>query len=74
MSKKLTITVSNQVYEDLHRHIGRRKISRFLDALAREHLPDQNFPEFWLHASKRELAAAYEEQAAFEALQGKKIG
>ena len=33
MVKKLTITVSDEVYESLHRRIGRRKISRFIDAL-----------------------------------------
>ncbi|MGZ8329963.1 MAG: hypothetical protein ACXWVA_02780 [Rhodoplanes sp.] len=41
MVKKLTITVSDEVYESLHRRIGRRKISRFIDALAREHLVRQ---------------------------------
>ena len=30
MTKKLTITVSDEVYEGLHRRIGRRKISRFI--------------------------------------------
>ena len=31
MTKKLTVTVSDEVYEGLHRRIGRRKISRFID-------------------------------------------
>jgi len=36
--KKLTITVDKEVYDGLHRVIGRRKISRFLSELARPHV------------------------------------
>ena len=67
MTKKLTITVSDEVYKGLHRRVGRRKISRFIDELARERLADRNSPEYWLGASGRELADAYAEQAAYEA-------
>ena len=35
MMRKLTITVDEDVYEGLHSRIGRRKISRFLNDLAR---------------------------------------
>jgi predicted CopG family antitoxin len=38
MSKKLTITVDDDVYEGLHHVIGRRRISRFLNDLARPHV------------------------------------
>lgn len=38
MHKKLTITVDEDVYDGLHRVIGRRKISRFLSELARPHV------------------------------------
>ena len=38
MSKKLTITVEDEVYEGLHSVIGRRRISRFLNDLARPHV------------------------------------
>jgi predicted CopG family antitoxin len=38
MSKKLTITVEDDVYEGLHRVIGARRISRFLNDLARPHV------------------------------------
>jgi predicted CopG family antitoxin len=34
MSKKLTITVDDDVYEGLHSVVGRRRISRFLNDLA----------------------------------------
>ncbi len=38
MSKKLTITVDDDVYEGLHAVVGRRRISRFLNDLARPHV------------------------------------
>jgi hypothetical protein len=38
MSKKLTITVDDEVYVGLHSVIGRRRISRFLNDLARPHV------------------------------------
>ena len=59
--------MSEEVYRDLHRRVGRRKISRFINELAQERLSDRNSPEYWLSASERELAAAYDEQAAYEA-------
>jgi hypothetical protein len=38
MHKKLTITVDAEVYAGLHAVIGRRRISRFLNDLARPHV------------------------------------
>ncbi len=38
MTKKLTITVEDVVYEGLHSVIGRRRISRFLNDLAKQHV------------------------------------
>jgi predicted CopG family antitoxin len=55
MSKKLTITIDDAVYEGLHRRIGRRRISRFLEMLARPHVVDL------------ELEAGYQAMAADEA-------
>ncbi len=60
MTKKLTITVSDEVYEGLHRRIGRRKISRFIDELAREHVLEK--PEVF----KGSLAEGYRAMAADE--------
>jgi predicted CopG family antitoxin len=54
MSKKLTITVDDEVYAGLHNVIGRRRISRFLNELARRHV------------LQRELAAGYRAMAADE--------
>ena len=67
MTKKLTITVSDEVYKGLHKRVGRRRISRFINDLARERLADRDAPEYWLSAPERELASAYAEQAAYEA-------
>ena len=73
MTKKLTITVSDEVYKGLHKRVGRRKISRFIDEIARERLADRNSPEYWLGASERELSDAYAEQAAYEATHSVKM-
>jgi hypothetical protein len=55
MLKKLTITVDAEVYDGLHSIIGRRRISRFLNDLARPHVVGQH------------LAAGYAAMAADEA-------
>jgi predicted CopG family antitoxin len=54
MSKKLTISISNEVYEGLHRKVGRRRISQFLEKLARPHV----LPE--------DIETAYRDMAADE--------
>ena len=54
MTKKLTVTVSDEVYKDLHKRVGRRRISRFIDGMAREHFME------------KQLAADYAEAAADE--------
>jgi hypothetical protein len=55
MAKKLTITVDDEVYTGLHRVIGRRRISRFLNDLARPQVVGED------------LAAGYRAMAADEA-------
>jgi siroheme synthase (precorrin-2 oxidase/ferrochelatase) len=55
MRKKLTITLDAQVYEGLHKVVGRRRISRFLKSLARPHV------------TGRRLEAAYRQMAREEA-------
>jgi hypothetical protein len=45
MSKKLTITVDDEVYEGLHSIVGKRRISRFLNDLARPHVMPQDIVE-----------------------------
>ncbi len=55
MRRKLTITVDERVYEGLHRVIGRRRISGFIDALVRPHVV------------REDLAQAYRQMAQDEA-------
>ncbi len=45
MSKKLTITVDDEIYQGLQSVIGRRRISRFLNDLARPHVLRRDFAE-----------------------------
>lgn len=52
MNKKLTITVSEAVYEGLHRTIGRGRISQFIERLARPHVVPRD-----IEASYRDMAA-----------------
>ena len=54
MSRKLTITVSEDVYEGLHRTIGRRGISQFIEKLARPLVVPQD----------RDIEASYRDMAA----------
>ena len=55
MRKKLTLTIDEKVYEGLHRRVGRRRISQFIESLVRPHVVNA------------ELEAAYAEMAANEA-------
>jgi len=54
MQKKLTITIDEQVYEGLHQIVGRRRISRFIEALVRPYV------------MRQDLEAAYEQMAQDE--------
>jgi len=50
--RKLTISIDDEVYEGLYRRVGKRKIGRFLEALARPHVVDED-----LEAGYRAMAA-----------------
>jgi predicted CopG family antitoxin len=54
MRRKLTITLDEEVYLGLHRHVGKRKISQFIEDLARPHVIDDD------------LQLAYKEMGADE--------
>jgi predicted CopG family antitoxin len=60
--RKLTITVEDDVYSGLHRRIGPRRISKFLNDLARPHVIEEEF-----EAAYREMAA--DEEREREALE-----
>jgi siroheme synthase (precorrin-2 oxidase/ferrochelatase) len=55
MQKKLTITVDGRVYDGLHKVVGRRRISRFVESLVRPHVIG------------KDLEAAYRQMAQEEA-------
>jgi predicted CopG family antitoxin len=52
--KKLTITVSEDVYKGLYSKIGAGHISHFLDSLARAHVVDSDITEGYKAMSKDE--------------------
>jgi predicted CopG family antitoxin len=54
MRRKLTITVDEQVYAGLHRVIGRRRISGFIESLVKPHVV------------REDLAQAYRQMAQDE--------
>lgn len=54
MQKKLTITVDERVYEGLHKVVGRRRISRFIEDLVRPYV------------LRRDLEAAYQQMSQDE--------
>jgi hypothetical protein len=59
MQKKLTISVDAEVYAGLHTVIGRRRISRFLNDLARPHVTSAG-----MEAAYRSMAADEAREAA----------
>ena len=67
MHRKLTITVSDDVYRGLHQKIGRGQISRFIENLVRPHV----IGESELLAGYVAMAAdAEREQEALEWIEG----
>jgi len=54
MARKLTITLDDAVYLGLHRKVGKSRISKFLESLARPHVV------------REDLGAAYREMAGDE--------
>ena len=63
MQRKLTITISDEVYRGLHHHVGRGEISRFIENLVRPHVVMDSA----LEAAYRE--AAQDAEAEREALE-----
>ena len=61
MKKKLTITVDEKVYAGLHRIIGKRKISQFIESLVSPHV------------LQKDLESGYREMAADEAREAEAI-
>jgi hypothetical protein len=62
MQKKLTLTLDPEVYEGLHRTIGRGHISQFIESLVRPHVIEAD------------LEAEYAAMAADEASEQEALG
>jgi predicted CopG family antitoxin len=62
MSRKLTITVDEGVYEGLHQVIGRERISQFIEDLVRPHVlhPDLSEGYRLMAADEAREAEAHE--------------
>lgn len=61
MTRKLTITIDDVVYQGLYRRVGKRRISRFLEDLARPHVTDSGLETAYLEMAadeQREAEAA----------------
>ena len=56
--RKLTITISDEVYRGLHERIGRGEISRFVESVLRPHVVEDEESE----AAYREMAADEERE------------
>jgi predicted CopG family antitoxin len=54
MQKKLTITIDSKVYTRLHKVIGRRRISQFIESLIRPHVLDRELVESYREMAKDE--------------------
>jgi len=69
MQKKLTITVDETVYEGLHKTIGPRKISKFVQELVRPHVVRPNLESAYSEMAKdrkREKEAMEWAEATFK--------
>jgi predicted CopG family antitoxin len=66
MQNKLTITVDEKVYSALHKYIGRRKISKFIEGLVRPHALDKSLLDAYAEMAKDEAR----EKEAFEWSEG----
>ena len=54
MQKKLTITVDEEVYKGLHKYIGPRKISKFVEQLVRPHVVRPHLESAYAQMAKDE--------------------
>ena len=69
MQKKLTLTIDKDVYEGLHKAIGPRKISKFIEDLVRPHVVRPNLESGYAEMAKdkkREKEAAEWAEIAFK--------
>ena len=55
MQRKLTITVDEKVYEGLHKIVGLRRISRFIEDLVRPHVLEPDFDAAYRQMAQDEV-------------------
>jgi len=58
MQKKLTVTIDERVYDGLHRVVGRRRISRFVESLVRPHVIGKDLEAAYRHMAQEEAREA----------------
>ncbi len=58
MQKKLTITLDEKVYNGLHKVIGRRRISKYIESLVRPQVLTQDLEEQYRQMAQDEAAEA----------------
>jgi predicted CopG family antitoxin len=58
MRRKLTITVDERVYAGLHRVIGRRRISGFIESLVTPHVVREDLAQAYRQMSEDETREA----------------
>jgi predicted CopG family antitoxin len=58
MPRKLTISIDEEVYESLHKVIGRRKISQFIESLLRPHVIDEDLEKSYKEMAQDEAREA----------------
>jgi predicted CopG family antitoxin len=58
MQKKLTITIDENVYTGLHKVIGRRRISQFIEKLVRPHVLNRSLEAAYERMSRDETREA----------------
>lgn len=58
MRRKLTITVDERVYEGLHRVVGQRRISGFIESLVRPHVLADDVTEAYRAMARDEAREA----------------
>ena len=76
MQKKLTITVDEEVYNGLHKIIGPRKISRFIQEIVRPHVVRPNLGAAYAEMAKdrmREKAAIEWAEITFKDVANEKM-
>ena len=58
MHKKLTITIDEQVYDGLHKIVGRGNISQFIEALVRPQILDTDVEDGYRQMAADEVREA----------------